>query len=295
LPFFKAEITKISTKINLKIKPNKKMKTTIKLIILAFVLFLNSCKKDEDATPALQCKLSVIDRGNGNKHIYAYDASGKITTMTREFDGDGSGKISKYVYTLNYDATGLLTNSTVTLDGVPDLKENYAYTNGKISKTTFEYADGTKGYNAIKYNSSGQILEFSYQSAEEPDFDSKQYFEYAANGNITKRGYSDMTGTTKFFEAVTKPVGTAKSAEILVTEHGLPFDLLTGFSYQKASGNVGTVTEIFFLDDKGVLVSGGSEKITAVKTNAKGYITEISSEDDTKVIYTSKFELLDCN
>jgi hypothetical protein len=270
------------------------MKTTIKLLSLIMLLGFVACKKAKDATPALQCKLSTIDRGNLNKHIYTYNAAGKITTMTREFDGDGKGKVSKYVYTLIYDAAGLLTSSAITLDGVADSKETYAYTGGKISKTTFEYADGTKGYNAIKYNDKGQILEFSYQSVDKPEEDSKQYFEYDANGVIIKRGFADMTGKIKFFEVVTKPVGMVKSPESLVNNNGLPYDLLTGFSYQIAEGNVGTSLEVFFANDNGVLESGGTSKITAIKTNAKGYLTESTSEDDTKMTSTEKFEMLDC-
>ena len=86
------------------------MKTT-KLLIIAISLLIFSCKKDEVTTPADTCKVSIIDRGNGNKHTYTYDVTGKVATMSREFDGSGSGKISKYVYTFTYDNAGLLTKS----------------------------------------------------------------------------------------------------------------------------------------------------------------------------------------
>lgn len=65
------------------------------------------------------------------------------------------------------------------------------------------------------------------------------------NGIITKRGFTDLQGN-KYYEAVNKPVGIAKSPEQLLANNGLPFDVLTGFSWQVAEGNVGTVYESFF-------------------------------------------------
>lgn len=273
------------------------MKTTIKLLAIALLLFLNSCKKDKENTPALQCKLATIDRGNGNKHFYAYDANGKITTMTREFDGDGSGKVSKFVYTLTYDASGLLASSSITLDGVADSKEKYTYTNGKISRTDFEYADGSKGYNAIKFDTKGNLIEFTYQGSGNTDEDIRQYFEYDANNIMIKRGFSDMTGSTKFFEVVTtKVVGSVKLAESLLLNNGLPYDLLTGFGYGSMAGNVGTEFQAYGLDENGVFSAiPGIIKITDIKTNAKGYLTEdtvIDLADNS--LSKETFGLMDC-
>jgi hypothetical protein len=271
------------------------MKTTIKLFAISLLIFFSSCKKDKEATPEIPCKLSTIDRGNLNKHFYAYDIKGKITTMTREFDGNGSGKVSKYVYTMIYDADGLLTSSTFTLDGVANGKEKYNYTNGKVTRTDFEYTDGTKGYNAIKYDANGQILEFSYQGNANTDDDYKAYFAYDANGVLIKRGYSDMSGTSKFFEVIVKPVGFVKSPEALLNNNGLPYDLLTGFSYSKAEGGIGTTFEAYGLDEKGVFAKfPGIGKTTAIKANTKGYLIETTVDDTEEGISTQKFELTDC-
>lgn len=137
------------------------MKNPLYLLLVLF-LAISSCKK-EDVVPTDTCRLAAIDRGNGNKHTYTYDANDRITTMTREFDGSGSGAISKFVYTFTYDAAGLLTKSTWTLDGVADGTESYTYTGGKVSKVNYEYADGSKGVNNIKLDAAGNILEFSYE------------------------------------------------------------------------------------------------------------------------------------
>jgi hypothetical protein len=239
------------------------------------------------------CKLSAIDRGNNNKHAYTYDANGKITQMSREFDGSGSGTISKYVYSFAYDAAGLLIKSSIKLDGKDYGTETYAYTNSKISKVTYINTDGSKGINNIKYSATGQIAEFIFESGD-PNSDGKQYFEYDANGIITKRGYADLQGN-KFFEVVTKPVGMAKSPETLLDNNGLPYDILTGFSWQVAEGDVGTTYEVFFDDGTGKLVSDGTGKTTDIKTNTQGYITESTSIDNAKKSNIQRFTMVDCN
>ena len=261
-------------------------------ILAVCLLTVSSCKKDE-ATPTPPCKLSTIDRGNSNKHVYTYGANGKITQMTREFDGSGAGKISKYVYTFEYDAAGLLTKSTFMLDGKPSGSETYAYSSGRISKVSFQYSDSSKGTNNIKYGSNGQITEFTFETGD-PDVDGKQYYEYDANGIVVKRGYADLQGN-KFFEVVTKPAGTAKSAEQLLANNGLPYDILTGTPWQVTEGNVGTVLEVFIADADGKLALDSKEKTTAIKTNTQGYLIESTSTDDANKATVQKFALTDCN
>lgn len=267
------------------------MKTLHKLLTVALLLIAVTACKDETPTPP--CKLSTIDRGNGNKHTYTYDAAGKIMQMTREFDGTGSGDISKYVYTFTYDGSGLLIRSSIKLDGKDYGTETYTYYYSQISKVTFLNADGSKGINNLKYNTTGQITEFTYETGD-PNYDGKQYFEYDANGIMTKRGFTDLQGN-KYFEVVIKPVGIAKSPEQLLANNGLPFDVLTGFSWQVADGNVGTVYEVFFADQDGKLVFDSQEKITSLKTNSQSYIIENTITDDANKATTQRFTLTDCN
>ncbi len=270
----------------------KKMKTT-KLLTLAISLLIFSCKKDEVTTPADTCKVSVIDRGNGNKHTYTYDATGKVATMAREFDGSGSGTISKYVYTFTYDNAGLLTKSVWTLNGKADGSETYTYMSGKISKVSFKDATGSGGTNNLKYDEAGRIIYFSIETGD-PNADLIQYFTYDANGIQTKHGYKGFDGSI-YFETVTKPVGVAKSSEQLLSKYNLPYDVLTGYSWSANQGNVGTIIESFEPDSKGKLVSSGTTKTTAVKVDSKGYIAEITSVDDAKVSSLERFTLTNCN
>ncbi len=261
------------------------------VLALIFIMGqLSSCKKDEAVTPP--CRLSAIDRGNSNVHTYTYDANGKVTTMARDFDGSGSGKIDKYVYTFSYDATGLLTKSTWTLNAKADGSETYTYSSGKISKVTYTYTSGSKGVNNIKYNASGLMTEFSFEAGD-PNTDGKQYFEYDANSIMTKRGFADLKGN-KFFEVVTKPVGVAKSPEALLAIGGLPHDVLSGTPWQVAEGGVGTVSEAYFADASGKLVLDSSGKITDAKTNTQGYLTENTYTEGTSKT-TQKFTITGCN
>lgn len=265
------------------------------LVLGLFILGLFACTDHLDRlTPADTCKLTAIDRGNNNKHSYTYDAQGRISQMTREFDGNGSGTISQFVYAFTFDGAGLLTKSVITLDGKPYGTETYTYTNGRLSKTAYVNADGSKGTNNIQYDATGQITEFTFETGD-PAADGKQYFEYNTDGVMTKRGFADLQGTV-FFEIRMKPVGKVTSPEQLLTKRGLPYDLLTGFSWSIAVGGVGSTDEVFVLDDKtGKLVSIATDKTTAIKTNAKGYVTETTSVDDTDASSTQTFTLTDCN
>jgi antitoxin component YwqK of YwqJK toxin-antitoxin module len=266
------------------------MKIPYKFLSFIILLFVFSCKT-KDITPP--CKLSVIDRANNNKHTYTYGTDGKINQMIREFDGNGSGKISTYIFTFTYDAAGLLSKSTWILNGKADGSETYSYTNGKVTKVSFVYTDGTKGINNIKYDASGNITEFTYEFGD-PNIDGKAYYEYDANNIMIKRGYADLSGN-KYFEVIIKPTGVAKSPEQLLNNYGLPYDVLTGFSYAKAVGKEGTIYESFSADNNGKLVSDGKGKTTATKTNASGYIIEHTTTDDTNNSNTEKFILIDCN
>ncbi len=268
------------------------MKNPLYLLLVLF-LAISSCKK-EDVVPVDTCRLSVIDRGNGNKHTYAYDANDRITTMTREFDGTGSGVISKYIYTFTYDAAGLLTKSTWTLDGVADGNETYTYLGGKVSKVNYEYADGSKGVNNLKLDAMGNILEFSYEPIDKSYHD-VQYFEYDANGIMTKRGVKDAASGFVYFEQRSKPQGIIKSPEQYLSKKGLPYDVLTGFSWSNNIGGEGSTAEVFLPDDNGVLVSDGIDKTLSIKTDTKGYVVDITYENADKSTSKSTYTLTNCN
>lgn len=266
------------------------MKTTIgclfaKLLILFISLLIFSCKK-EDATPAETCRVSAIDRGNGNTHAYTYDADGKVTIMTRELFGH------KAIYTLTYDKSGILESSKNTFDGIENSTERYTYFNNKITTVNITF-DGGKGINKIKYDSDGRMSEFSYEFGD-PNNDGVQSFEYDTNGILIKSSFKDLQGN-KLFELIIKPVGIVKSPEQLLSNNGLPFDILVGNPWATVRGGVGTTYESFTPDSKGKLVSDGIDKTTNIKLDAKGYISESTTIDNANASSISKFTLINYN
>lgn len=269
------------------------MKTTAKFLAFLILIFVFSCKKNEVTISADTCKVSVIDRGNNNKHTYTYDATGKVASMAREFDGLGSGKISKYVYTFTYDNAGLLTKSVWTLDGKDNGSETYTLTGGKVSKVNFKDVDGNAGVNNVKYDESGRIIYYSIETGD-PNSDVIQYFTYDSNGIQTKHGYKGFDGTI-YFETVTKPVGISKSCEQLLGKYNLPYDVLTGYSWSVNVGGVGTTIESFAPDANAKLVSSGITKVTSLKVDSKGFTSEVVSTDDAKVNNTERYTLINCN
>jgi hypothetical protein len=260
--------------------------------LLTASLFACQDKTEPVATP---CKLAAIDRGNNNKHTYTFDAQGRVTQMAREFDGSGSGKISRYDYTFTFDGAGLLTKSVWTLDGKPDGSETYTYAAGRISKANAVYPDGSKITNNIKYDAAGQITEIDYDDGVPANY-ARQFFAYNADGILTKRGFDDGKGSV-FFEVVTKPVGKVTSAEQLLVKAGLPFDVLTGFSWATTTGGQGTISEVFVPDSQtGKLVSDGTGSVTSVKTNTQGYLIEVTYlNSTTKTSSTERHTLTDCD
>lgn len=272
-----------------------KTHSLFKSIVFCLLLlnFVGCTDHDIDPNTPDSCKLTVIDRGNGNKPTYAYDAQGRITQMTRAFDGTGAGTTTAYMYALTYDGDGRLTKSVITQDGNPNGTELYTYANGRISKVDFTSADGDKAVYSIKYNAAGQITEFAYDTGD-PDESGKDLFEYNADGVTTKHSIVDTQGNV-LYESRFKPVGKVTSPEQLLAKHGLPYDLLTGYSWAVAEGDVGSTGEFFKADDAGQLVPAGTDKITSIKTNAKGYLIEDTSVDDTDATLNRKFILEGCN
>ena len=181
-----------------------------------------------------------------------------------------------------------------TLDGVVYGTETYSYNNGKVTKATWNNADGTKGVNNIKLDAMGNIIEFSYEP-DDKSYHDIQYFEYDANGITTKRGVKDAATGFVYFEYREKPNGMAKSTEQYLKAKGLPYDVLTGFSWSSNIGTEGSTGEVFIPDENGVLISDGVDKTTLIKKNAKGYVTDVTYEYADKSVVKSIFTLSNCN
>jgi YD repeat-containing protein len=265
------------------------MKTQIKYLTMILSLLIFSCKKEE-ATPVEMCKLSTIDRGNGNKHAYTYDANGRVATMTRKFGGSsGTDPIVEYVYKFTYDNAGLLIKSDWTIDGKPEDSETYSYLNGKIAKAKFG-----GGENNLKYDELGRISSVSLEVGD-PNYDFIFYLVYDENGIIVKNTFKTLDGTV-FYETITKPVGVVKSPEQLLSKYGLPYDVFVLSLWTANQGGVGTTYETYEQGINGRLFLSGTTKVTDIKTDDKGYASEITTLDvDSNLSRTQRFTLVNCN
>jgi hypothetical protein len=261
-------------------------------ILLFLITFLISCKTS-DVKPAVTCTLDKIDRSRGYLHNYTYDAKGKITSKARIFGNQGT-----CLFTFTYDAAGLLIKSDINLDGAKYSTENYTYTNCLISKVSYKSEDGDAGTNKINYDSKGNLVEFTYQANDKSYFN-VQSFEYDSQGLITKRSLKDQLDGPiglGFFEVRYENLKPEKSPEALLNSKGLPFDLLSGFSWQNYAPGVGSTAESFGLDEESELSSFGLNTITKIVKNGNGYVTEIESKDTgDDAISKAIFSLSNCN
>lgn len=264
------------------------MKTYLLYFVFFISLLIFSCKKEE-ATPAETCKLSIIDRGNGNKHAYTYDANGRVTTMTRKFGGSsGTDPIHEFVYKFTYDNAGLLIKSDWTIDGKDESSETYSYVNGKITKAKF---DG--GENNIKYDELGRISSMSFEVGD-PDYDQIQYLVYDANGILVKSTFKTLSGVV-FYETIFKPVGLVKSPEQLLSKFGVPYDVFVLTTWAANMGGIGTIREEYAQGNDGKLYLSGTTKVTDNKIDANGYVSEETFIDGKNKSRTQRFTLIDCN
>ena len=270
------------------------MKQFIACLLLAGLTL--SCNKNQSidssqpATPG--CRVSAIDKGPTDKHAYTYDERGWVTGMMRTV-ANSKGAIQQYIYTFNYDNDGKLVTSAWTLGGKPDGSAQYTYDNGRIARVNVTYADGKTSISTIRYYVNSRISEFTITS-DRVNESGRRYFEYDANGIITKTGFSDLKGL-KYFEVITKPVGQVKLPNQLLVKNGLPFDVLTGYPWEETTGNVGTIADTYSANSNtGQLGLAYTGTTTALQTNAQGFLTDLTLTDQDKKTYPQKYTLTNC-
>ncbi|MBC8154309.1 MAG: hypothetical protein H7Z72_15505 [Bacteroidetes bacterium] len=261
----------------------------MKKLIIFFLtgLMALSCS-DHDPAPDT-CKLST----SPTVKKLTYDGNSRVATMITEVFNSMTMQPADVLSTFSYDAAGKLTKTAYTGNGIPISEETYTYTDGSVSQVNFSGPQSPTGLNNLSYDAAGRLSRYTVEVGGKLQF--AQTYAYNADGVLTERAVVDGQGNT-VFKAVTKPVGSVKSPEQLLVSRGLPYLVATGDPFVSAEGGIGTVRDYFSTDNTGKLVPVGSEKITALKTNAKGYITELTVADsDGKNPSTSTYTLLDCN
>lgn len=242
--------------------------------------------------PLHSCRVIGIDKGPTNRHTYAYDSQGRVAQMIRETDEKGKiGTVRQYVYRFTYVGNQLV-GSSWTIDGKAAGTARYVYAASRIVRADLTYADGTKGTNTFTYKT-GRVSEYTTESGN-PLLNGKRYFAYDANGIIVKTGFSDLRDT-RFFEVLVRPTGLVRSPEQLLLEAGLPFDVLTGYPWQIAEGEVGTEYDVYFSNSTtGKLEFAYSDRTTIFQATPTGYLTEQTLQDQRKNTQTQRYILENC-
>jgi Domain of unknown function (DUF5018) len=244
----------------------------------------------------IACKLLTIDDGTSAKQIYTYDAEGRIATLNREvqeLNSEGDTLIAKYLLTFTYNNLGLLISTLYVKNDEPIAKENYSYTGSKITKVTTIPTLGVASISSITYDEAGRISVFSISTGNANN-DGIYYFEYDSNGLLINRRLTDKKNYV-FWEFKIKPIGKVKPAESVLIKHGLPYDMFFYDFWTLEDGSIGTEVEFFNRNNQGRLVSEIKYKITDLKLNAQGFVTEMTIVDDKKISYTTKYTFADCN
>ncbi|GAB3942157.1 hypothetical protein GCM10028805_06340 [Spirosoma harenae] len=258
-----------------------------KLLIYTLLGLISlSCQKTNNDPAPDTCKLSTSPSVKNS----TYDSNGRVATLSTESFNDTTTVL--ILSTFTYDTAGKLTKTGYTSNGNPISEETYTYTNGRITRVNFSGPNSPTGLNNLSYDAAGRLARYSVEVGGKVQY--VQTYAYNADGILTEQAVVDEQGNA-LFKVVTKPVGTVKSPEQLLIRKGLPYLLPTGEPLVAAEGNIGTVKDYFSIDDTGKLVSVGSQKITALKTNTQQYLTEMTMADsDGKNPLIVNYTLSDC-
>lgn len=274
------------------------------LLFVLLALFGAACADHALVNPATTCRLTEIDGAfiDGVKTTFEYDASGRASRMTRKFD-DQFGVVT-LDYRFTYDASGRLEKTVG--DELDDagailrtLNETYTWTNGHITRFTWENSDGLKGVNNLTYNAAGQLIGFTYESSPaDPATDAKWTYTYDANGVLINRLVSSMDGQDKFFEAKLTYSGGVirKTAFSLLPQAGLPVDPILARQWEAVYPGNGAVLSYYEADTTGTLQLFAQGTIKDMTVNQSGIITGWSYEKITGDLPAPvRFTVTGCN
>ena len=253
------------------------------LFLLTIGLMALSCN-DHDIQPKTNCRLSESTQYGK----FSYDAQGRVATMTTEvyFGPNPSSLVSAFTYGID----GKLSQTVYTVDGKPYCEQSYTYTNGRISQVMGCSPNTRSGINQISYDEAGRITRITNELAGVV----RAVTTYAYNAVGVLIESTTATGAVQF-RTVVRPVGSVKSSEGLLRERGLPYVIPFDQPWATAEGGVGTVAETYQGGPNGQLALVYTEKTTAVKTNASGYLIERSVTDEKgQNPVTLTYTLADC-
>lgn len=265
------------------------MKSTHLLLILFVALLVAGCKKTDDEPTLDACKLTQSDRVGK----LTYDANERVATLATPIYLSATATTPATILgTFSYDGNGKLTKTVWTVDGNPNSEETYTYTDGRITRINFAGPNSPTGVNNLTYDGQGRLTRYTVEPNGQLQF--AQNYTYNADGVLIEKTVTNPNGVV-LYKDITKPIGSVKSAEQLVMNRGLPFIMTFGDPLVVAEGNIGTVFESYSTDSTGTLALNYTAKVTGQKLNAKGYLIEQITADQSNNSNTQTIILADCN
>jgi hypothetical protein len=264
------------------------MKNTI--VFICIVLLYNACsQKAEDAPTPTSNSSSATKICMLKEHTDATNSKFKFTSI------DFEGKVTA----MSYEQAGLsvLANPTYQrVEGEERLISMSINKAQKISNAVFRYTSGLltsmeagcicqgdrKKNVTIKYNNARQVVEVAVRYDNLPAYANN--YEYDNRGNVIKKTVTDATN--KVLSESIYTYDDIKHPQQLIK--GLPFNLMQG--YIPWMVNVWTSAKITSTDSNGNKVTKENRR-TDVKTNSKGYATQITYSDGTN----ENFSFSDCD
>jgi YD repeat-containing protein len=274
-------------------KMKKQLITSFFSLILIATAF--SCKDKTNTDPVVDtCRMVGYTAPINSKSTFDYDANGRIIHEVRKVDNDLDGKaIGDYTYT--YDANGKLTKNTykITVDGnlLYDDTDTYTWENNKIIKATY-----TDGINNIKYNAKGQMVEYTFESKNDPTTNAKWTYKYDANDVLIDRILTSMDGKDAYFQF--KLIYTSK--EIVKTplsymaRVGLPFDFFYSREWEVNNPKTDGTYEYYYPDADGKLVLKLKDTFKEIKLDSKGVVSQLITTNLKGETQSTNYQVSNC-
>ena len=154
-------------------------------IISLIILFVSSCKKPANEPRQVLKQITKISSSPTDFRSFTYDANKRLTNHTSQFINGKGTSVLCVVYSY---VNGVINTATS-----PGAFANYEMDGGRVKTVRTFRLNGTAicviDYN---YNSKGQMIEwkevYSQPAVDQPK-ETKQIFEYYADGNVKQMKY----------------------------------------------------------------------------------------------------------
>ncbi|RRB06728.1 hypothetical protein EHT25_02730 [Larkinella rosea] len=272
-------------------------KAVASLLIGLAALSVTNCKKTEigPPDPATSCKLTEVDRGNGTRQLYEYNAAGFVSKWTINFT-ESTGKHT-IIYQPEYNSNQQITGAKITIDGKsPDEISKWSignrmecrWTNGKLTQVRDMVGEEVYFTTSLTYDAAGRITRLLCEPADRSQTSFEKTYTYDADENF-KYYYLD-DGVKLDYDNISVDK-TSQSAESLLANRGLVFDFFNLIPWR--TYNLKKYDSYSF-DKTGKPVLAKSYQITNLVKNKHNIVTSQTIEEGSNK-RVNTFMLADCD